>query len=484
MSRKQLKAAMDLVRRLPPAKQTKTLAAILTLIPDDDFAEELLADVDQPLKQRACEQTGHPFIICEYNRDADSFRSPWSSEYCPALEGGVQPPPALRDLEVRLNAAFQAFCSQYYGSDGVSSCYCWDAGEEGSWACAVLFRKEVKGVGTWNSMHVLNVQDYTAEKVACYQMTSSVMLNVTEKEGKARTFRLAGNVAKQWKQFDAHLPDDSAHITNIGSYVQKYENKLRGNLSDIYFGKSQQVVSEVRSLRPEMEQRHMLTMQAKPKRKRVWKQYADEEGQLYWYNTVTGDSQWEEPADVDAVITKERKEKKEKGAKSGDGGLMGELAAAQASRAAGQEAAESQVTERAEKKEKKEKKKKSVWKALQDEEGATYWYNSKTGETSWEPPPEEGAAVVEDPPAEEKIRATPRSNSPQQAGEKPSESSTVDDICAWLGTLALSADYSSSVRSNAIDGAVLATLTSADLPEAMGIKAFGDKRKVSVAMGW
>jgi len=471
---------MDLVRRLPPSKQTKTLAAILTLVPDDDFAEELLADVDQPLKARSCEQTGEPFIICEYNRDADSFRSPWSNQYCPPLDDGVQPPAELRDLEVKMNTVFKEFCSQYYGSEGVSSCYCWEAGDEGSWACAVLFRKDIKGVGCWNSMHVLNVQDYTAEKVACYQMTSSVMLNVTEKEGKARTFRLAGNVAKQWKQFDAHLPDASAHITNVGSYVQKYENKLRGNLSDIYFGKSQQVVSEVRSLMPEVEQVHMLTMQAKPKRKRVWKQYADEEGQLYWYNSVTGESQWDDPPDVDAVVTKERKSKKEKKEKKEEksgGGLMGELAAAQASRAAAQE--ESAVGGGEEKKEKKEKKKKSGWKQVQDDEGQTYWYNSKTGESSWDPPPEEAAAVVDAPPAE--TQPSPR---PGEAGEKPGESATVDDVCAFLGTLGLSADYSNSVRANAIDGTVLATLSSADLPEAMGIKAFGDKRKVSVAMGW
>eukprot|EP01065_Artemidia_motanka_P007549 TRINITY_DN1376_c0_g2_i1.p1 TRINITY_DN1376_c0_g2~~TRINITY_DN1376_c0_g2_i1.p1 ORF type:complete len:517 (+),score=186.68 TRINITY_DN1376_c0_g2_i1:151-1551(+) len=466
---------MDLVRRLPPAKQTKTLAAILSLVPDDDFAEELLADVDQPLKARQCEQTGHNFIICEYNRDADSFRSPWSSQYCPPLEGGVQPTPQLRELEVRLNDVFSAFCAQYYGSEGVSSCYCWDSGEEGSWACAVLFRKESKGVGTWNSMHILNVQDYPGEQVACYQMTSSVMLNVVEKEGKSKTFRLAGNVAKQWKQFDAQLPDQFTHVTNVGSYVQKYENKLRNNLDAIYFGKAMQVTSEVRSLRADAGQFHMLTMVQKPKKKRVWKQYVDESGAPYWYNTVTGEAQWDEPEDVGAVREKKsKKEKKEKAAEVQD------AAAAAAPAAAEEEAAAEEP-----KKEKKEKKKKSVWKKVEGDEG-TYWYNRETGATQWEDPAAEEPAAEEAPePAEPQTASAGHSpRLPETAGGRPAETASVEEVCHWLRTLGLSTDYTASVAENAIDGSVLNGLSEAELPEAMGIRAFGDKRKVKMAMGW
>eukprot|EP00755_Sulcionema_specki_P032549 Sspe_Gene.98970::Locus_72368_Transcript_1_1_Confidence_1.000_Length_1148::g.98970::m.98970/K10365/CAPZB; capping protein (actin filament) muscle Z-line, beta len=313
MSRKQLKAALDLVRRMPPTKQTKTLSAILSLVPNDDFAEELLADVDQPLKLRTCPTTNKPFIICEFNRDADSFRSPWSNEYVPPLENGVVPPPPLRSLEEEMNTIFSTYCSQYYGDEGTHSVYLWECGGEGTWAAAVLFRKDVKGVGTWNTIHVLTIQDYPDEKMSCYQMTSSVMLNVTEKgEAKGNAFKLSGNIAKQWKQYDAKVTSPSSHVKNIGNYVQEYENKLRKNLPEIYFGKAMQVTGEVRSLRPD-PQLHMITMKAKVKQKRVWRQYTDEEGNLYWYNTVTGEAQWDMPDDVDAVKQKnEKKEKKEK----------------------------------------------------------------------------------------------------------------------------------------------------------------------------
>merc|ERR1712151_702450 len=100
------------------------------------------------------------------------------------------------------------------------------------------------------------------------------------------------------------------------------ENKLRGNLGDIHFGKALQVTEEIRSQRASAQEVHMLTMEAKPRRKRVWRQYQDEEGNFYWYNTVTGDTSWDEPADVDAHVMKppkkDKKEKKEKAAAADD----------------------------------------------------------------------------------------------------------------------------------------------------------------------
>ncbi|GJS84534.1 probable F-actin-capping protein subunit beta [Tanacetum coccineum] len=37
------------------------------------------------------EDSGKEFILCEYNRDADSYRSPWSNKFHPHLEDGMYP---------------------------------------------------------------------------------------------------------------------------------------------------------------------------------------------------------------------------------------------------------------------------------------------------------------------------------------------------------------------------------------------------------
>lgn len=39
-----------------------------------DLCEDLLAAVDQPLKVSKCKETGRDYLLCDYNRDGDSYR--------------------------------------------------------------------------------------------------------------------------------------------------------------------------------------------------------------------------------------------------------------------------------------------------------------------------------------------------------------------------------------------------------------------------
>lgn len=108
MATAQVDAALDLVKRLPPENVVNTLSSLVELAPS--LTEELLSRVDQPLQARAndlstCPSTAFPyqlfvphrlqeltcapltdlqvamdtkankeFLICDYNRDADSYR--------------------------------------------------------------------------------------------------------------------------------------------------------------------------------------------------------------------------------------------------------------------------------------------------------------------------------------------------------------------------------------------------------------------------
>lgn len=66
-----LKAALDLMRRLPPSKIDDNLADIVSL--SSSVQDDLLATVDQPL-QVSTDSSGREFLLCDYNRDGDSFR--------------------------------------------------------------------------------------------------------------------------------------------------------------------------------------------------------------------------------------------------------------------------------------------------------------------------------------------------------------------------------------------------------------------------
>ena len=63
---------LDLTRRLPPNNIEKNIAALVDLRPE--YADELLGSIDQPLQVRTCTTTGRDYLICDYNRDGESYR--------------------------------------------------------------------------------------------------------------------------------------------------------------------------------------------------------------------------------------------------------------------------------------------------------------------------------------------------------------------------------------------------------------------------
>lgn len=64
--------ALDLMRRLPPQDIEKNLSDLIDLVPN--LCEDLLSSVDQPLKVARDKETGKDFLLCDYNRDGDSYR--------------------------------------------------------------------------------------------------------------------------------------------------------------------------------------------------------------------------------------------------------------------------------------------------------------------------------------------------------------------------------------------------------------------------
>ena len=37
------------------------------------------------------QDTGRAYLLCDYNRDSDSHRSPWSNKYDPPIDDGFVP---------------------------------------------------------------------------------------------------------------------------------------------------------------------------------------------------------------------------------------------------------------------------------------------------------------------------------------------------------------------------------------------------------
>lgn len=102
------------------------------------LAEDFLSSVDQPLGVKVCQKTKKKYLICDYNRDGDSYRSPWSGDYEPFISDGPVPSTNLRKLEVLANDSFDIYRDLYY-EGGISSVYLWD--QDSGFAGVALLKK-------------------------------------------------------------------------------------------------------------------------------------------------------------------------------------------------------------------------------------------------------------------------------------------------------------------------------------------------------
>jgi len=248
MTDQQLDCALDLMRRLPPQQIEKNLSDLIDLVPD--LCEDLLSSIDQPLKVASDKKVGKDYLLCDYNRDGDSYRSPWTNTYDPPLEDGAMPSERLRKLEVEANAAFDQYRELYF-EGGVSSVYLWDL--DTGFAGVILIKKAGDGSkkikGCWDSIHVVEVQEKSSGRSAHYKLTSTSMLWLQTNKAGSGTMNLGGSLTRQNEQ-DASVSDSSPHIANIGKMIEDMENKIRNTLYEIYFGKTRDIVNGLRSIQP------------------------------------------------------------------------------------------------------------------------------------------------------------------------------------------------------------------------------------------
>ncbi|ODA81992.1 hypothetical protein RJ55_00497 [Drechmeria coniospora] len=253
-------SALDLLRRLNPKHTSDHVNGIISLAPD--LTEDLLSSVDQPLTIQRCKQTGRDYLLCDYNRDGDSYRSPWSNQFDPPLdEGGVGgvgadgnegagegaiPSERVRKMEVKANEAFDVYRDLYY-EGGVSSVYFWNLDD--GFAGVVLLKKSAPPGGTssgvWDSIHVFEAIE--RGRTTHYKLTSTVILSLATAEGGVGDMDLSGNMTRQLEQ-DLPVESDESHIANVGRLVEDMELKMRNLLQDVYFGKAKDVVGDLRSI--------------------------------------------------------------------------------------------------------------------------------------------------------------------------------------------------------------------------------------------
>lgn len=238
MSEDSYTTALSLLRKVNPQRLPEHLTNVSRL--NNEISEDLLSTVDVPLTIQQDKDSGKAFLCCDYNRDLDSFRSPWSNKYFPQLEDDSESPypsKELRNLEIALNDAFDIYRDLYY-EGGLSSVYLWDLDEDDGFAGVVLLKKS-NNDNSWDSIHVFEVESGE------YKITSTIILELN----KSNELKLNGNLIRQnSKKMEIGNDKVLSHVINIGSFIEEIESNLRNLLKFVYFDKTRDIIGELRSV--------------------------------------------------------------------------------------------------------------------------------------------------------------------------------------------------------------------------------------------
>lgn len=247
-------ASLDLLRRLDPRRLKEHLQHVIQL--DPTLAEDLLSSVDTPLTvKRDPKASQREFLCCDYNRDIDSHRSPWSNQYFPELapedvEESPFPSEDLRELEILANDSFDIYRDLYY-EGGISSVYLWELDEEtpDDFAGVVLFKNSDQSSSSWDSIHVLEAVRNGSE--VTYRITTTIILHLD----KSNQMTLSGNLTRQTEKTATVPASDStsieqihtAHITNLGTLIEDVESQMRSMLEAVYFEKTRDIFHQTKN---------------------------------------------------------------------------------------------------------------------------------------------------------------------------------------------------------------------------------------------
>jgi len=247
----QLNSALNLMRRMPPSSIENSLAGLIELVPD--LTEDLLNHVDQPLKIQKDTKAGRDFILCDYNRDGDAYRSPCSNTYFPPSDDGFLPSQQLRKMEIEANDIFDTYRRLYF-EGGSSSVYFFNTDEKDSKAFGACFlvHKDVdaqKGQlesGWWDSIHVFEVVENNKKGHFEYKLTTTVMVSMGVKGSNIGEVDLSGSMTQQDTKVLA-VNDNQPHMANLGKMLEDMELKIRNSIEGIYIQKTREVINGMRS---------------------------------------------------------------------------------------------------------------------------------------------------------------------------------------------------------------------------------------------
>ena len=203
-----------------------------------------------------------PFIESEYNRDEDSYRSPWSNTYFPKKESNKHLPKELRSLEEKINKLIKLYLKMYYSPDSISSAYInfIDESISNGFTCCVMIESKINDSPVIDqssfleSTNIINVkflreksEDPNKEKIKVVYKTNTAFLFKLKMKNEECEFNGTECCDCNKTSYIKVYFEEKTHLEYIGKTIEENEEKLRLKLDKIYLEKNNFICNEIRT---------------------------------------------------------------------------------------------------------------------------------------------------------------------------------------------------------------------------------------------
>jgi hypothetical protein len=227
-----------------------------------------------------------PFLWCPHNQHETAFRSPWTNFYYSVeTSNGVEdiriyerecPPEEqdVRDLEGAANEVWESYVQLYYGKEAIGSVYLkprgggdggtttttsnGSGGGGGSSTSSFegLFgvQKAAGGTGSWDSVHLVKVEEPNAQDKTCeYHVESAVSMSLglgnNNKKSNSKSDISATLTKDTTKTLSVRYSHGrlslASHLENLGKIMEDVEIDFRSKLERVHLPSAMEVMQSI-----------------------------------------------------------------------------------------------------------------------------------------------------------------------------------------------------------------------------------------------
>lgn len=257
-------AAHDLLRHVPPKDIEIRLRNVCKLNPS--LIEDLFSTIDVPHKVGTDPTNDMKYILCDFNRDCDSYRSPFSNQYYPELKDGLLPSDDLRQMEIISRNAFESYRKLYF-LGGVLSTYAWNISNN-SFGFGVFVQKDIDDLlhdgtkmnGSISCTDVFEIKKKNKNNYE-YKMISSILLHCNVEISNNEIINMSGGVSNQ-TIIKAEANGTIEHLITIGQMVENNSSVFMEKVKQIYIGKMNEIFTKTKHIQGDKELKKQMKLLA------------------------------------------------------------------------------------------------------------------------------------------------------------------------------------------------------------------------------